>query len=149
VSYYDFRSNTGVPTTILTDYWLARSIDGVTWTESRITGPFDLAIAPVAEGLFLGDYQALTSIGTLFVPFYVQTNTGDAANRTDVFATLASSVGTARALVAEAKESGMPSVAAEPMAMTPQLAQKLRDAAITAAQRRRMRGSQPTSPQSP
>jgi hypothetical protein len=149
VSYYDFRSNTAAPTTLLTDYWLARSIDGVTWTESRITGPFDLAIAPVAEGLFLGDYQALTSIGTLFVPFYVQTNTGDAANRTDVFATLASSVGTARALAAEAKESGVRSVAAEPMAMTPQLAQKLRDAATTAVQRRLMRGSQPTSPQSP
>ena len=149
VSYYDFRSNTGVPTTILTDYWLARSVDGVTWTESRISGPFDLAVAPNAEGLFLGDYQGLTSIGAVFVPFYGQTNSNSATNRTDIFATLASSVGTARALAAQATESGMPSVAAEPMAMTPQLAKKLRDAATAAVRRRMMQGSQPTPQQSP
>ena len=93
VTYYDFRNNTPDPATLPTDYWLARSTDGVTWRESHVAGPFDLAIAPNADGLFLGDYQALTSIGDTFVPFYVQTNDGDPANRTDVFATLASSVG--------------------------------------------------------
>lgn len=143
VSYYDFRSNTAVATTLLTDYWLARSVDGITWTESRITGPFDLAIAPNSEGLFLGDYQALTGIGAVFVPFYAQTNSASAANRTDIFATLASSA------AAQTKERGASSAAAEPMAMTPELAQKLRDAATAVVQRRLMRVTQPPSPQSP
>ena len=40
------------------------------WRESRVAGPFDLAPAPLSEGLFLGDYQALVAIGDLFVPFY-------------------------------------------------------------------------------
>jgi hypothetical protein len=84
VSYYDFRNNTADPSTLLTDYWLARPTDGITWLESHITGPFDLAAAPNSGGLFLGDYQALTSSGTLFLPFYVQTNTGNPVNRTDV-----------------------------------------------------------------
>ena len=43
VSYYDFRNNTDDASTLLTDYWLARSTDGVTWLESHIAGPFDLA----------------------------------------------------------------------------------------------------------
>ena len=38
VSYYDFRNNTADPSTLLTDYWLARSTDGVSrgW---RVTSP--------------------------------------------------------------------------------------------------------------
>ena len=42
----------------------------MTWLESHVTGPFDLATAPNAEGLFVGDYQALTMIKTVFLPFY-------------------------------------------------------------------------------
>jgi hypothetical protein len=134
VSYYDFRSNTAATSTLLTDYWLARSADGFTWVESRISGPFDLAIAPVAEGLFLGDYQGLTSVGATFVPFYAQTNAG-LADRTDIFATLATSPG---AVVARSAETSTRAAAAEPMTMTPQLEQKLRDAMMTVIQRRMM-----------
>jgi hypothetical protein len=86
VSYYDLRSNTFDPLTLPTDYWLARSRDAITWSESRAGGPFDLAIAPNAEGLFLGDYQALASVGALFIPVFVQTV--DNANRSDVVARL-------------------------------------------------------------
>ena len=86
LTYFDLRSNTADAATLFTDYWLARSTDGVAWTEARVTAPFDLATAPNAEGLFLGDYMALASAGTTFLPFYVRT-TGDLTNRTDVFLT--------------------------------------------------------------
>ena len=136
VSYYDFRNNTADASTLLTEYWLARSTDGVTWLESHVTGPFDLAIAPNAEGLFLGDYQALTSIGTVFLPFYVQTNTGNLANRTDVFSTLASSVGAAHAAHADVEASGPRALATPPLTVTPELQQMLHRSVIRAIQRR-------------
>jgi hypothetical protein len=94
VTYYDFRNNTTDPSSLPTDLWLAQSSDGVTWRESHVAGPFDLSIAPNAQGLFLGDYHALTSIGPTFVPFYVRTNDGNSGNRTDVFAGLVNSAGT-------------------------------------------------------
>ena len=136
VSYYDFRNNTDDASTLLTDYWLARSTDGVTWLESHVTGPFDLAIAPNAEGLFLGDYQALTSIGTVFLPFYVQTNTGNLANRTDVFSTLASSVAAAQSARADVEASGPPALATPPLTVTAELQQMLHRSVIRAIQRR-------------
>jgi BNR repeat-like domain len=93
ITHYDLRSNTADPATLPTDYWLLRSKDGGnTWRESRVTGTFDLSTAPIARGLFLGDYQGLSSIGPIFVPFFVQT-TGDLNNRNDVFSKLAINVG--------------------------------------------------------
>ncbi|MGB9430244.1 MAG: sialidase family protein [Gammaproteobacteria bacterium] len=83
VSYFDFRNNTGNPSQLITDYWFTSSSDGVHWSEQHISGPFDLDLAPDAEGLFLGDYQALTVIGQAFVPFFVQTNNQGTTNRTD------------------------------------------------------------------
>ncbi len=103
ITYFDFRSNTTDSSTLFTDYWLVRSSDGgATWRESRVAGPFDLAIAPNAGGLFLGDYQGLAAIGTGFVPFYAAVNTGDLADRTGVFASLVSSAGTVAAAAAQA-----------------------------------------------
>jgi hypothetical protein len=86
VAYYDFRSDTPDPATLPTDYWLARSTDGVTWTETRVAGPFDLLVAPDAGGLFLGDYMGLQGAGTTFLSLHVRT-TDNIANRTDVFFT--------------------------------------------------------------
>lgn len=87
VSYYDLRNNTSDPTTLVTDYWLARSRSGAVWSESHVAGPFDLDSAPnTGSGLFLGDYQALVATGELLIPFFVATNNGDPLNRTDVFA---------------------------------------------------------------
>ncbi|MCY7388940.1 MAG: exo-alpha-sialidase [Burkholderiales bacterium] len=87
VSYFDMRSNTTDASTLLTDYWLATSRDGINWTERRICAAFDLALAPVARGYFLGDYMGLVSAGTNFYPLYVRTNTGTITNRNDVFMT--------------------------------------------------------------
>jgi len=83
VSYFDFRNNTSNPDMLVTDYWFTSSSDGVHWSEQHISGPFDLDLAPNAEGLFLGDYQSLAIIGQAFVPFFVQTNNQGTANRTD------------------------------------------------------------------
>jgi len=140
VTYYDLRSNTSHPATLPTDYWLARSTDGgATWRESRVAGPFDLAIAPFAGGLFLGDYQALVGIGNAFLPFYAAVNSGDLGNRTDVFASLATSAGfAARTAVSELVDAEAPVVAstAEPLPMTPELQRKLHESARRAMERR-------------
>jgi hypothetical protein len=84
VTYYDFRSDIDDVNSLLTDYWLATSTDAINWSESHLSGPFDLARAPDSGGLFLGEYQALTSLGSDFLPFFVQTTTAG-GNRTDVF----------------------------------------------------------------
>jgi len=88
VAYYDFRPNTTAATTLLTDFWLARSADGSTWRDSQIAGPFDLDLGPIVTtpgaGPFLGDYQGLASTGNLFEPLFTQTSSS-AANRTDIF----------------------------------------------------------------
>ncbi|MGA9853196.1 MAG: sialidase family protein [Gammaproteobacteria bacterium] len=86
VSYFDFRNNTSNPDMLITDYWFTSSTDGVHWSEQHISGPFDLDLAPNAEGLFVGDYQSLAVIGQTFVPFFVQTNNQGTANRTDDYA---------------------------------------------------------------
>ena len=85
VSYFDFRNNTSNPSELITDYWFTSSADGVHWSEQHIAGPFNLDLAPYAEGLFLGDYQSLTVIGQAFVPFFVQTNNQGLANPTDSY----------------------------------------------------------------
>jgi hypothetical protein len=129
VSYYDFRSNTADAATLPTDYWLARSADGgVSWAESRVSAPFDLATAPNAGGLFIGDYQALKSRGNVFVPFFVKTNSGDANNRTDVFAAPALSVaGAAAARAAPSAEASQAQVAERAVAPTFRVSTELRE----------------------
>jgi hypothetical protein len=88
VTYYDLRSNTPSLATLPTDFWLARSRDGIEWTETRISGPFDLMFAPRAGGaLFLGDYTGLDATGSTFLPFFARTNP-DTSNRTDIIAAL-------------------------------------------------------------
>jgi len=47
---------------------------------------FDLFTAPSAGGLFLGEYEGLTTNGSSFLPFFVATNSDKFSNRTDVFA---------------------------------------------------------------
>lgn len=84
VTYFDLRDNTADAETLPTGYWLARSTDGATWTETRLAGPFDLSTAPNANGLFLGDYMGLAGSGAAFLSLFVRT-TGDLANRNDVF----------------------------------------------------------------
>ena len=77
ITYYDFRNLTSTNTTSLpTDYWITFSKDGgVTFgNEEHISGPFNMLSAPFARGFFVGDYEALQSVGSSFQPFFVQTN---------------------------------------------------------------------------
>ena len=144
VSYYDFRSNTDDRGTLPTDYWLAQSSDGQSWTETRVAGPFDLAIAPNSNGLFVGDYQGLTSIGSRFVPFFAQTQGGTPSNRTDVWL---SSTGTVEAAAAAPSQGeGVPPSAgrvsalrakpAESLPVTPELQRRLTESVASTMQRR-------------
>lgn len=88
VSYYDLRNDTSDPDTLLADYWIIHSHDGgATWSEEHISGPFDIKTAPIAGGYFLGDYQGLTSAKNTFLSVFVQANSGNTANRNDVFFT--------------------------------------------------------------
>jgi hypothetical protein len=112
VQYYDFRFDDPDTTPPLTaDTWLLRSTNGgASFTEERIgsgipgvvtpgdgTGSFDMTTAPDALGYFVGDYAGLDFAGGVvrpgFKPFQVRANSGDLANRTDVFGTTASTAG--------------------------------------------------------
>jgi BNR repeat protein len=84
VSYFDFRHDTSGPD-LPTDYWFTSSTDGTHWSEQHISGPFDMTLAPDAEGLFIGDYEALGKVGSVFVPFFVQADDAGTDNRTDAF----------------------------------------------------------------
>jgi hypothetical protein len=71
------------------DYWFVTSTDhGKTFdSEVHITGAFDMLTAPFSGGYFVGDYEGLDTSETTFVPFFVQANSGNTSNRTDVFTT--------------------------------------------------------------
>ncbi len=85
VTYYDLRNAHYLTNELLTDAWMVTSSDGKTFTESHLSGPFDLQKAPdTTLGFFLGDYQALTSDGSTFQPLYAEVNAGTAVS-TDVF----------------------------------------------------------------
>lgn len=96
VTYYDLRDDTVAGARLETGYFLARSVDGLTWSETRLDGPFDLATAPQANGLFLGDYMGLAAAGDRFLALYGRT-TGDLANRTDIFLARSGAEATAKA----------------------------------------------------
>ena len=90
VTYYDFRNlQPGNTTTLPTDYWFVSSSDhGATFgNEGHLAGSFDMLTAPFARGFFVGDYEGMAAAGTSFRPFFVQANSGNTANRTDVFST--------------------------------------------------------------
>jgi hypothetical protein len=89
VTFYDFRNLTTQTTTLPTDYWFVTSTDnGATFgSETHIAGSFDMLTAPFASGFFVGDYEGLDTSGTSFLPFFVQANSGNKSNRTDVFTT--------------------------------------------------------------
>lgn len=105
VTYFDLRNDTGSDAALLTDCWMVTSADGVTFTETHLSGPFDLRLAPNAQGLFLGDYQSLASNGSAFLPFYVQTNPGTAVS-TDAFVSFPPASAAATAHVQTFRASG-------------------------------------------
>ena len=84
VSYADTREADSRPY-FLASYWLATSADGVSWSERKLSGPFDLAMSPLVLGrLFAGDYQGLVAGAASFRAFFSQTN-ATVANPTDIY----------------------------------------------------------------
>jgi hypothetical protein len=85
VVYYDFRhDDTAAP--LVTDVWMVTSANaGATWSEQHVSGPFDMANAPVTRGYFVGDYIGLSVAGTTFHPVWVEATALD--NVTDVYTT--------------------------------------------------------------
>jgi BNR repeat-like domain len=83
VLHYDLRADTADPATLLASVWLLTSRDGAAWTETAVLGPFDMAQAPNARGLFLGDYFGLAAAGTTFLPL-ITSAAANPANRTDI-----------------------------------------------------------------
>jgi hypothetical protein len=88
ITYYDFRQATSDVSTLLTNYWQIVSLDGGnTWRETPVAGPFDFLRAPLSgSAYFLGDYQALVASASIFVPFFVTTNSVDSPIPSSVFA---------------------------------------------------------------
>ncbi|MFQ5967559.1 MAG: exo-alpha-sialidase, partial [Acidimicrobiia bacterium] len=84
VTYYDFRNDDG--TGELADYWIVHchstcATAGNWGNEIRLTAaPFNYALAPFANGLFLGDYMGLASDGADFLAFFQQSSPTDPAN---------------------------------------------------------------------
>jgi hypothetical protein len=65
VLYYDDARNDDATPGIPTDVYLRHSSDGgAHWSDPQLLTSFDFANAPVARGLFVGDYQGLTPIGS-------------------------------------------------------------------------------------
>jgi hypothetical protein len=85
VTYYDFRNNTADPG-LPTDQWFIHCHPPhncsrpSNWAENHVDGPFDIENAPVARGLFLGDYEGLDSIGPIFMSFFSETTATDKDN---------------------------------------------------------------------
>jgi BNR repeat-like domain len=98
VTYYDFRNDSAASPGLTTDTWIIRSTDGgdtfPTANEEAVGAAYDMRQAPDAGGYFVGDYEGLDWAGggpkPGFKPFFVRSNDAMPANRTDVFATTAS-----------------------------------------------------------
>jgi hypothetical protein len=105
-------------------------MDGASWDEHHLAGPFDFSAAPFVEGLFLGDYQALSFSGSTFLPFYAAANGFIANNRTDIFAALL----TTSAIIPSARQIGARRAQALPM--TPEMGRVLTDSARRTLERR-------------
>jgi hypothetical protein len=136
VSYYDLRNNLPDAATIPVDVWLTRSTDGVNWRETHVDGPFDLALAPYARGLFLGDYMGLASSGASFVPFYARTNAGSPDTATDVIAATTSALAKARRLARDDEATPVRAQAAPLLPATPEIEALLRESAARTIARR-------------
>jgi len=113
VTYFDLRNDT-LPGTFLTDCWMVVSADGgATFSESHLSGPFNLNAAPDAGGRFLGDYQSLANAGGAFLPFYVQTHPGTLV-RSDAFVSFPGAVIAAKSQVSEVRARAFAALPAPP-----------------------------------
>ena len=136
VLYYDMRNDTASADTLLVDTWLATSPDGVIWSERHVSGPFDLAVAPIADGeLFVGDYQGIAGANGVFAALFARTN-ADASNRTDITASVF------RSAIAAGGKTAYRARRAPPLAITPELQERWQRS-IDKTLRRRLVGHPP------
>jgi BNR repeat protein len=140
VTYFDLRNNTTPAAhTLYADCWMVTSADGgATFTEQHLSGAFNLYNAPNAEGLFLGDYQALinTGSGGAFLPFYAQpppaVSAGTAVS-TDSFISFPPAVAAAAALPFAVRP------VSAPLALSPETRERVMSR-IQLVQSQRLRG---------
>jgi uncharacterized protein DUF5648 len=136
VLYDDTRHDTLDGATLIVDVWLATSADGATWSERHVAGPFDFDAAPIVEGgPFVGDYQGLASAGHDIAALVVRTN-ADAANRTDILASVFRGIATAPVAKYAARH-------APPVVMTSEWQAKI-DASVRKTLRQRHPGWPPS-----
>jgi BNR/Asp-box repeat len=90
VTYYDFRKDTPGPGGA-TDYWAVTCQNGAScaqhpsqWREQHVGGSFDVTLAPIARGYFLGDYMGLDHAGPVFVADFAMTHPV-ANNQQDIY----------------------------------------------------------------
>jgi BNR/Asp-box repeat len=89
VAYYDFRRNNGADGDTETDYFVSQcaapdpaepDLCAGDWVETRVTeDSFDLRRAPVAGGLFLGDYVGLSDVPGAFGTVFTVSSSADPA----------------------------------------------------------------------
>jgi len=140
VTYYDLRNDTSSPASLLTDCWLVTSSDGATFKESHLSGPFDLDLAPISQGLFLGDYESLASTASGFLPFYVQTDAGPQV-RSDAFIAFPPATAATQAMAGAAVTTFQALAAPAGMTPTPAARQRVVERIkLTRAQRRHQPG---------
>ena len=123
VTYYDLRNDAFAPFgSLLADAWMVTSSDGATFAETHLSGPFDMDLAPNSGGLFVGDYEALSSaIG--FLPLYVETDAN--AIRSDTFMAFPRVTASAHAAVARAMGPFQAPAAPAGLALTPAARQRI------------------------
>jgi hypothetical protein len=124
VTYYDLRNDAFAPFgSLLADAWMVTSSDGTSFQETHLSGPFDMDLAPDSGGLFVGDYEALSSAaGSL--PLYVQTDAGGAI-RSDAFMAFPPVTAAAHAEVATSLGPFQALAAPAGLALTPAARQRI------------------------
>jgi hypothetical protein len=105
--YFDLRPDTLDTGTLLAATWLATTRDGSSWAETVVWNPFDMAQAPNARGLFLGDYMGLVSTGSQFQPLLALSGS-DLGNRTDVYLLRVTPAAAAAAASGRARAAALP-----------------------------------------
>jgi hypothetical protein len=137
LTYFDFRNDTPDPNTLLTDCWLITSTDAMNWTESHISGPFDLDLAAISDGHFLGDYQGLASTGTQLLPFLVQPSGDGQIGHTDVFVAMpADMMNTSQASRPSAAGTPIIAASAAPFVVTAEWRERLQQRVVRTLEQR-------------
>lgn len=86
--YYDFTADSLGTASLDTQLWVTRFTNGGrTWTPRRAltTEPFDMRLAPLSGGYFMGEYQGLAAREGSFTVVTTATDTRDNDNPTNLF----------------------------------------------------------------